>query len=461
MSKSFDSAMGDFRGVDAIGTERATYRALLALLFVWWLAFVLPPLAIDGIEESLTTADAQTQSGSLYNQVLAAAFCGIGGAALLRQRPRTLPAEALALLLLIAAYGAWAMVTVFWSDDPSLSLRRFALLLLLIGGAGGLGACFYGTRPDGLRRLSIHLMVSAVALIAMLATTLLVRGQFAGATEADWSLKLTITTAAYTYYVGFAAIGALYVLRSRPAWQITTFAIFIAILMALKGRGVLLSTLGTGGVFLARTSPWWSGRVAGRILGVTASLAVVDLGTGGHVFSVIAMALAATPLLDYLTLGAGLDNVLDLSGRADLWPVLLEHVSRRPFGYGFGAFWTPDRLSQVQMQTGWPAVNAHNGPLDELLATGLIGSGLALLLWVYALWLSIRLTRVPALRASAILVGAWLQLMLLFNMTDSTMQFFFQMPPLLTLTAVSALLAQWAGQQDHTAAGIGLEAVVR
>ena len=49
----------------------------------------------------------------------------------------------------------------------------------------------------------------------------------------------------------------------------------------------------------------------------------------------------------------------------------------------------------VQSQAGWPAVNSHNGLLDELLATGVVGVSLALAVWAYGVRISVTAARGP------------------------------------------------------------------
>ena len=78
--------------------------------------------------------------------------------------------------------------------------------------------------------------------------------------------------------------------------------------------------------------------------------------------------------MPYLSIGEGLRNITTLSGRIPLWQELLRRASEHSYlGHGFGAFWTPDRFAEVFTATKWYAVVAHNGFLDEILATGVVG----------------------------------------------------------------------------------------
>lgn len=89
---------------------------------------------------------------------------------------------------------------------------------------------------------------------------------------------------------------------------------------------------------------------------------------------------------------AGLDPTAPLAGvnfsrRTELWAFMVDEIAKRPFtGAGFGSFWDVDPHVQPSLQGelwfGSPDVanEAHNGYLDLLAATGVIGFGWAMLL---------------------------------------------------------------------------------
>lgn len=78
--------------------------------------------------------------------------------------------------------------------------------------------------------------------------------------------------------------------------------------------------------------------------------------------------------LDVLLGSLGKDATL--TGRGDLWPLVLDEIWKRPWlGYGFGAFWNGlnGASSQLWYASGWTPPNAHNGFLDLWLQLGLVG----------------------------------------------------------------------------------------
>jgi O-antigen ligase len=87
---------------------------------------------------------------------------------------------------------------------------------------------------------------------------------------------------------------------------------------------------------------------------------------------------------------------LTFTGRTDIWSALLPEIARRPWlGYGFGSFWDVGLLVNP-IRSAAPGewfmeaqlINtAHDGYLDTLLQSGIIGLSLAVLTVVRTLWL--------------------------------------------------------------------------
>ncbi len=79
--------------------------------------------------------------------------------------------------------------------------------------------------------------------------------------------------------------------------------------------------------------------------------------------------------LSILTSLVGKDATL--TGRVDLWALVLPYGDRRPLlGYGYGAFWIADNPMTQEI---WRILNsyqpphAHNGWIETYLELGLVG----------------------------------------------------------------------------------------
>ncbi len=65
-----------------------------------------------------------------------------------------------------------------------------------------------------------------------------------------------------------------------------------------------------------------------------------------------------------------------LTGRADLWPLVLNAIWQRPWlGYGFGGYWGgwESESSALWYAAEWKPPNSHNGLLDLWLNLGILG----------------------------------------------------------------------------------------
>ncbi|QKQ72545.1 O-antigen ligase [Nostoc sp. TCL240-02] len=111
-----------------------------------------------------------------------------------------------------------------------------------------------------------------------------------------------------------------------------------------------------------------------------------------------------------------------LTGRAELWPVVLEMIGKKPWlGYGYGVFWEKSSESSIVLQTvQWDAPNAHNGFLDLWLSLGLLGFLVFIIGFVINLFKAIYLIRRNQTSESIWLL-VYLTFMILSNLTESTL----------------------------------------
>jgi len=113
-----------------------------------------------------------------------------------------------------------------------------------------------------------------------------------------------------------------------------------------------------------------------------------------------------------------------LTGRAQIWPLLIEYAQAHPFtGAGFGSFWTYNAASPIYHLTdSWVegVPNGHNGYLDILVEIGLPGLCLAVLcVFLAPIWLL--LTRRGIRPADGALPLSLIVFAMLHNLSESTM----------------------------------------
>lgn len=196
--------------------------------------------------------------------------------------------------------------------------------------------------------------------------------------------------------IGFRVGLALVFLASPQVFASRAFRLGASVFLT----AVLLSTYSKTawiGMVTAALCMWWSA-VPGRkwsqgLVGVILALPTVV---------VMADKIAAV-LHEYTASG---DNLQTLSGRIQLWDLVVGLASLRPFfGYGLGTF--RDVVTPFAGLLGWTTTiaHAHNAYLTVFLETGYLGAFLCLAFVATAAWNSVVGSRTVAVSGSQILAG--------------------------------------------------------
>jgi O-antigen ligase len=428
-------------GLSSGAVSQRRSRITGALLFCWWLAFIIPVITVERIEDNLIAAGATAREGSGYNQLLVLVFAGLGvGIAAFSSHTFILRQRVGALLALLP-YCTWSLITILWSVDPALSMRRLGAFVLIVVGCWGIGIYHYGVLEDGMATLAKDVIFTALAAALILAIIRLTTTSTAEILDPEWSLKSTTHVSYFAYHFGSALLGASVMLSSKLK-RYSSVALFATLLLLLKGRTVLIAIFCCYAFAAALGARGTIRRVWGSLTAFTA-LVLLDLTTGGRgLLYLISTGMdVIEEWLPWVAIGGGIENLLNLSGREPLWDRLLTILADSPLiGSGFGGFWTTSRVSEIHAAAGWPAVNAHNGFLDEMLATGVVGLTLFLGFWGSYFLNSAR--PIKSDRHNSILLMTWLAVFLCFNTMDSIMQSFAQLPTFIALTAIFTFTAQ-------------------
>jgi O-antigen ligase len=187
-------------------------------------------------------------------------------------------------------------------------------------------------------------------------------------------------------------------------------------------------------------------RIEDRVL-QAGSLFMIGVGTYIY-YSENVLETIFGPLVPYLTRG-NVEATTKLTGRIPLWQVLFEQVGQHPWlGAGFAAFWSPINIAQVGSSEVSEAPSAHNGYLEELLNTGVVG--LAILL-AFCLG-TLTLVRRRARRGDPLawLVFLFMVFYLLLNTTNALTQEYFQPPFVIILMALGLMASRPATDPPTT-----------
>ncbi len=398
-------------------------------LLVWWLACVAPLTAYSPREGDAVQSAAQ---GSLRDQVLIISFALVGSlflpAAIKRFDPAFRRVAALWTL-----YLCWAFVSLLWSDFQPLTFRNVVALGLVSMGSFGLGAGFYGSLPNGRDLFVRHVLVaSVISALAVLGPLPFRWDQY---DLLDPAARLSIGGSFSTYVVRpiVCALVLLFVTSTLGVrrWRGRDWflvAVFVFPLLALKSRGpVLWMVLALVIFYLC-----YKTRLHDRIL--QAGLLLV-IGIGTYVYYSAGVFAWLGPYL----LRGDAETVTKLTGRIPLWELLLPEIGQRPWlGAGFAAFWSPDKLRQIELLAGEGAVSAHNGFLEELLNTGFVGLAILLAFCLYAMAVGVRQARLGD--PFGWLAFVFVVLYLLLNLTNALVQEALQVPFMMIL-AILGLMA--------------------
>ena len=328
--------------------------------------FYMPLAILNGDITDPTPMADMAEQGDLLRQVSLVAFALIGLAVVHRSRagwPRPvgwLGAAALTML-------AWNCLSYAWADSPDIVGRRVAALLVASVGAYGL-SCLEA------RQLRLLLTVLALQNVLVGLGNELLLGTFRPFSEGYRFAGM--------FHPNFQAwndaVLALLALSYFPERDLPA-----AVKFALLSTGLfflLLTNSRTSMICLTVAAGFWYGmraaarglpgsRVAFIAVGFAASVLVVLHGSGLAALGDMAQALLGTQR------DAG--NIESLTGRLDVWDACLRVAADRwPFGFGYGGFWTSDRIFQISGEVQWGMNQAHSAYLDVILSTGVVGLGL-------------------------------------------------------------------------------------
>ncbi len=332
-----------------------------ALIFVTYLGFS-PVLTGDyGAEGALSGGGdslRQVAFTALFLLIVAATASGKGAGALL-----DVPLALVALLL-------WCWASVTWAIEPDVALRRvlFTTIVTL-----GVTYSLNMLRPSTVMSI-LFAWFAAILLLDWLAIPLLAQavhqpGELDKALVGNWRGIHSHKNEAGA----FCALAALMFIDK--AWRGRSF-IIAPVLAALSLAFLVMTSSKTSGglVFVAA--------MAGVVFDLAyrnPTLRAVALGAlaAGLLVAVVAFGDQAPALL------AVFEDPASLTGRVQIWPVLLNYAVDHPFlGSGYGSFWAIGDASPVyESGAQWLTTisHAHNGYLDLLVQTGLVGLALAVL----------------------------------------------------------------------------------
>ena len=332
---------------------------LLALALLYALVFTAPWALLGKPDAGLDpTLNEVASSSNLTNQVFWAALFAVS---LLSAFMRRTPTLGYAILLWpLALYLVWAAATLPWAADHDIALRRLILQFCIVGAI--LLPVAMIDEPIVVHRVLIWVaLVTVLVNVAAIAVIKPTPLGYAGI----YSQKNVLGEAAALAFIVFVTGVDLPGNANRCiAWLGMPLALLLLVLSRSKTSLILC--------FLAPAMA-----LAVTLVSRLAKLRPSTLMIGGTV-------LASALVLVALGAGVNLDRMLGLvfgdatfTGRTDIWHFAWSEIRTRPLtGFGFNGFWGAGANSAVSFaQSDFLSsiLEAHDGYLDVLLETGIVG----------------------------------------------------------------------------------------
>lgn len=314
-------------------------------------------------------------------------------------------------LVLVFSVYAFMGLSLLWTHSPSTGIPRFVGFSLTT-----LWTLYAATRFSIRELLQILLItfLSIAVVSALLAVAVPDLGTMTvAAHKGDWkgvyeqkntlgrNMSVLVTVALFCLiYSGPRGLGAAAVV------------IGLVVLYMSGSR----TALGIGLLGMASVLFLYFRRRPFLIIGITLS------SIAGGLFFALQTIIEGNPILQLQGENLSLfQTQLHFTGRFGLWQFSVESIIKKPwFGYGFDGFWKVKSLGgQTVDLEGWQARDAHNGYIDIVLQTGLVGlAGFFIVYWAFTLKVLHRLRR-PRVAYEDLFAGLNLFVFFFANITES------------------------------------------
>lgn len=129
------------------------------LLLAWWLSYLASLFLWRPNDPNIGLI--ATKQGSITNQALICAF-GILGIWYGPKAIRRLSLKRSKWLLILLAYTGWSTLSLCWSDDLGLSVRRLGEFVIVTAASLSVGAGYYGRDSKANLLLFKHMLIAAI-----------------------------------------------------------------------------------------------------------------------------------------------------------------------------------------------------------------------------------------------------------------------------------------------------------
>jgi len=287
-------------------------------------------------------------------------------------------------------YTLIVLSSTIWSIHPDLSIRRGIGYIITIFVAFYVSIRF--SPEERMRVLSWSFAVSAfgsLLFVAVFPQYGIMHGiDDTGDLEGNWRGVFTHKNP-FGFVMAAAVFTELYLIalqNGRLGWRYLNISVFFVLVILSRSTTALL----TSTFYILCTCIYliWK---RNRIIATCIFILFVS------VLCMVLMFFFVDPQFMFSMLGKD----PSLTGRTDLWPLVIELIEQKPWlGWGYRAMWLPDDVitQRVDDLTGnWGVPSAHNVFLEVALELGLVGLFALLIIIVIAFWRGLRCCRIGVL----------------------------------------------------------------
>lgn len=368
---------------------------------------------------------------------------GATGVVLLLTRSKVAITPNFVLCGLVAVLCGLLVSSMLWSEDAMLSLKRASQPLMLLVTALGIAKHL---RP---RQLCLFVAVFTAASLGIGIFATAVKGSLLANVLNRFGGSLHPNTQAVNCAaLCLASLGLIFDGqewdKSKRRW-VVLFAIGLFFLLLTRSRTGAAAFAASAFVFFMIGVSWQRRVAIVAGLGIFGGIAAIPLmvpDEGGKGIAVNAVHMGRE------------DDISSLTGRVPIWQAVAVDIAKRPLlGYGYGTFWTPQRVYEYSLIHHWEFNHAHSAYFESTLNLGVIGVSLGLLI----IFLS-GCAAISAYARSRItdyrFIVAILVLALINGLVDSSFVIVGGFAPLLVLLGVSTVMLHGPGADAADGAAI-------
>jgi exopolysaccharide production protein ExoQ len=265
-----------------------------------------------------------------------------------------------ALGWMLAFFVLWSIMSISWSIDPGVTLRRLGVFVIICLSAiatvrlfpiSFLPSCAFFVTAS-------YLLVGLIVEVSLGTFSPLSEGyRFAGTLHPN----IQGTNCAMMLLSAIALAGS--VKRRRAVFILAACVAFLALILT-KSRTAFAATLFALTAFKGLSAS--KSKYAVVILSVVWVFCLSYILWGEDLIAAFEK---------WLFMGRGSEGLDTLAGRIQIWERSLNYIAQRPLhGYGFSSFWVPRHIREFSEAVGIGINGAHSVYLDLLLNVGLVGS---------------------------------------------------------------------------------------